>query len=524
MKHSLTENVISNSLERGLDALDLLAEHGEVRLADLAEELEVSRATAFRVLASLQSRGYVEHARAERVYRLGHAVRALAERSDTSSVLRLAAPAMAELRASTGETVNLALLRRGTIVYAAIFDGVHALRMQASVGAVVPAHATAIGKAILAALPPDRREALLPPEPYPAHTANTITTRRELTRELTSVRSRGYAVDNQEEEIGAACLAAPILGSDGQAARRDLRFRPGRAPARAGPPGTRRPGRPVVRRHLGAARLPAAQPVRPGGGHGGMTYQFQRSMAQFERASQSLAGGVATAFRSAQQPVPVSFTTGRGSRLTDVDGNEYVDYALGFGPMLLGHSPEPVLEAVRRQLDRGLGFGASHELEAELAEAVCRTVPSAELCVFGSTGSEAVHSAIRIARAATGRNRVIKFLGHYHGWLDPVHVGVPGQTGKAPATGGQDPGGLGLGDRVPVERRGCAVGRARRRRRRGHHGARCDQRRRVPADSRLPRARQGADRTGRRRADLRRGHHRLPARARRRPAALWRAA
>ena len=170
-----------------------------------------------------------------------------------------------------------------------------------------------------------------------------------------------------------------------------------------------------------------------------MTYQFQRSMAQFERASQSLAGGVATAFRSAQQPVPVSFTTGRGSRLTDVDGNEYVDYALGFGPMLLGHSPEPVLEAVRRQLDRGLGFGASHELEAELAEAVCRTVPSAELCVFGSTGSEAVHSAIRIARAATGRNRVIKFLGHYHGWLDPVHVGVPGQTGKAPATGGQDP-------------------------------------------------------------------------------------
>src|ERR1700733_10414036 len=168
-------------------------------------------------------------------------------------------------------------------------------------------------------------------------------------------------------------------------------------------------------------------------------HRFQRSMDQFERASQSLAGGVATAFRSAQQPVPVSFTTGRGSRLTDVDGNEYVDYALGFGPMLLGHSPEPVLAAVRRQLDRGLGFGASHELEAELAEAVCRTVPSAELCVFGSTGSEAVHSAIRIARAATGRNRVIKFLGHYHGWLDPVHVGVPGQTGKAPATGGQDP-------------------------------------------------------------------------------------
>jgi glutamate-1-semialdehyde 2,1-aminomutase len=166
---------------------------------------------------------------------------------------------------------------------------------------------------------------------------------------------------------------------------------------------------------------------------------FQASRAQFERAKRSLAGGVATAFRAAQQPVPVCFTGGRGARLRDLDGNEYVDYALGFGPMILGHSPEPVLAAVRRQLDRGLGYGASHELEAELAEAVCRTVPSAELCAFGSTGSEAVAAAIRIARGATGRNRVIKFLGHYDGWHDPVHVGVPGQTAKQPATAGQDP-------------------------------------------------------------------------------------
>jgi glutamate-1-semialdehyde 2,1-aminomutase len=170
-----------------------------------------------------------------------------------------------------------------------------------------------------------------------------------------------------------------------------------------------------------------------------VTDRFGGSRAQFERAQRSLAGGVATAFRAAQQPVPISFRTGHGARITDVDGNEYVDYALGFGPMLLGHSPEPVLDAVRRQLGLGLGYGASHELEAELAEAVCRTVPSAERCVFGSTGSEAVHAAIRIARAATGRLRIVKFLGHYHGWLDPLHVGVPGQTGKEPGTGGQDP-------------------------------------------------------------------------------------
>jgi glutamate-1-semialdehyde 2,1-aminomutase len=140
-----------------------------------------------------------------------------------------------------------------------------------------------------------------------------------------------------------------------------------------------------------------------------------------------------------QLPVPISFERGFGSRLWDVDGNEYVDYALAFGPLLLGHSPEVVLSAVERQLRTGLGYGASHRVEADLAEAVCRTVPSAELCVFNSTGSEAVASALRIARAATGRNRVVKFLGHYHGWLDAVLVGVPGQSERAPGTLGQDP-------------------------------------------------------------------------------------
>ena len=179
-------------------------------------------------------------------------------------------------------------------------------------------------------------------------------------------------------------------------------------------------------------------PFERGGGRT-LTDRFERSRRQNERARGSLAGGVATAFRAAQLPVPLTFERGEGSRIFDLDGNAYIDYALGFGPLLLGHSPAPVLSAVRAQLDRGLGYGASHPLEAELAETLCRVVPSAELCVFGSTGSEAVHAAIRIARAATGRMRVVKFLGHYHGWLDSVYVGVPGQASTAPATGGQDP-------------------------------------------------------------------------------------
>jgi glutamate-1-semialdehyde 2,1-aminomutase len=170
-----------------------------------------------------------------------------------------------------------------------------------------------------------------------------------------------------------------------------------------------------------------------------VTRSFAGSIAHQERARRTLARGVATAFRAAQLPVPICFARGSGSRIWDVDGNEYIDYALGFGPLLLGHSPAPVLEAVARQLEIGLGYGASHELEAELAEAVCRTVPSAERTVFVSTGSEAVHAAMRMARATTGRTRIIKFLGHYDGWYDSVHVGVPPQRVPGPGTLGQDP-------------------------------------------------------------------------------------
>jgi glutamate-1-semialdehyde 2,1-aminomutase len=170
-----------------------------------------------------------------------------------------------------------------------------------------------------------------------------------------------------------------------------------------------------------------------------MTRSFEESHAYQERACKTLAGGVATAFRAAQLPIPICFERGSGSHIWDIDGNEYIDYALAFGPLLLGHSPRAVLDSVRKQLERGLGYGACHRLEAELSEAVCRTAPSAELCVFSSTGSEAVHAAIRIARAATGRTKVVKFLGHYNGWYDPIHVGVPPQLTSSLGTAGQDP-------------------------------------------------------------------------------------
>jgi glutamate-1-semialdehyde 2,1-aminomutase len=160
--------------------------------------------------------------------------------------------------------------------------------------------------------------------------------------------------------------------------------------------------------------------------------RYARSHERFERARRSLAGGVSTAMRAAQRPVPLVMDHGAGSHVVDVDGNEYIDYVLGFGPMLLGHNPAPVIEAVTAQLQRGFTYGAQHELEAELAERVVATVPCAELVCFATTGSEAVHAALRIARAATGRSKVVKFEGHYHGWLDPVHVCTPGVAAAAP--------------------------------------------------------------------------------------------
>jgi glutamate-1-semialdehyde 2,1-aminomutase len=162
------------------------------------------------------------------------------------------------------------------------------------------------------------------------------------------------------------------------------------------------------------------------------TTRYARSREQIERARRSMPGGVATAMRAAQRPIPLVIDHAAGSRMVDVDGNEYIDYVLGFGPMLLGHSPPDVIEAVTAQLSRGFTFGAQHRLEAEVAERVVKAVPCADLVCFSTTGSEAVHAALRIARAATGRPKVIKFQGHYHGWLDPVAVSTPG-VAPAPA-------------------------------------------------------------------------------------------
>ncbi len=149
---------------------------------------------------------------------------------------------------------------------------------------------------------------------------------------------------------------------------------------------------------------------------------YTKSIELYRRASGVLAGGVNSNFRALNRPVPLFIERGEGAHLWDVDGNQYIDYVLGLGPVILGHAPKPVIEAVAASLARGQCYSAQHMLEIELAEAIIAAVPTAEMVRFSSSGSEAVHIALRLARAVTGRQKIVKFEGHYHGWLDSVMV------------------------------------------------------------------------------------------------------
>jgi glutamate-1-semialdehyde 2,1-aminomutase len=146
------------------------------------------------------------------------------------------------------------------------------------------------------------------------------------------------------------------------------------------------------------------------------------SWQRYQRSCRTLAGGVASGMRRSAKPYPLFFDYGAGSRVFDVDGNSYLDYGLAWGPLILGHSHPAVVEAIQRQASRALTFGAQHNLEFEVAELLNRTIPCADLVCFASSGTEIVQVALRLARAVTGRQKYLKFEGHYHGWSDEVLV------------------------------------------------------------------------------------------------------
>jgi glutamate-1-semialdehyde 2,1-aminomutase len=150
-----------------------------------------------------------------------------------------------------------------------------------------------------------------------------------------------------------------------------------------------------------------------------------RSEALFAAASEVLPGGVGSSARGVRagwEPYPPFVASGRGSRITDVDGTEYVDYLMGLGPLLFGHRPPEITAAVSSAIEElGTVFGLPYELEAVAARKVVDAVPSIDMVRFASSGSEAVGTAVRLARAVTGRHLILRFEGHYHGWMDTVY-------------------------------------------------------------------------------------------------------
>ncbi len=174
---------------------------------------------------------------------------------------------------------------------------------------------------------------------------------------------------------------------------------------------------------------------------------FEGSRQLIAEASQTLPGGVNSNYRLGIAPTPLVFERGEGPYLYDADGNRLIDYYLGMGPMILGHNPAPVLEAVEKQLGSGILYAGQSRIEQEAARMVCEMVPCAERVRFSCAGSEVVQAVIRLARAATHRSVIIKFEGHYHGWMDnilwsiaptPEEYGPEEAPNAIPASAGQD--------------------------------------------------------------------------------------
>ncbi|EJD8447920.1 glutamate-1-semialdehyde 2,1-aminomutase [Staphylococcus pseudintermedius] len=152
--------------------------------------------------------------------------------------------------------------------------------------------------------------------------------------------------------------------------------------------------------------------------------RYNESIKAFEKAEQLMPGGVNSpvrAFKSVDTPA-IFMSRGEGSRIYDIDGNEYIDYVLSWGPLILGHRDSKVIEAIHDVVERGTSFGASTLEENRLAELVIERVPSIEKVRMVSSGTEATLDTLRLARGYTGKNKIIKFEGNYHGHSDSLLI------------------------------------------------------------------------------------------------------
>ena len=155
---------------------------------------------------------------------------------------------------------------------------------------------------------------------------------------------------------------------------------------------------------------------------------MNRSKDLFEKSLNLIPGGVNSPVRAFKSvgSMPFFVREARGSRIVDVDGKEYIDYVGSWGPMILGHAHPEVVEAICRAAGRGTSYGAPTETEFEMAKTISEAIPSIEMVRMVSSGTEAVMSAIRLARAFTGKNAILKFAGCYHGHADSFLSGSAG--------------------------------------------------------------------------------------------------
>lgn len=151
-----------------------------------------------------------------------------------------------------------------------------------------------------------------------------------------------------------------------------------------------------------------------------MLTTWTESRQLYEQATEHLAGGVSSTLRLGAHPAPLYAAHGSGARLTDVDGNEYIDYVMAYGPLIHGHAHPVLAAAIHEQALRGTTYGTQHRGEIELARRLTEHVPCADLVCYVNSGTEAVMVALRLARAYTGKQKIVRFEGHYHGWADPI--------------------------------------------------------------------------------------------------------
>jgi len=183
-------------------------------LRQISREAAINKSTAYRFLAHLERAGYLLRDGAG-VYMIGIKLFQLGARVNAQSLLqKTSQPVLRELWKTTGETVNLAVLDGGAVLYIAVLESPHEFRLVSTVGMRRPLYSTALGKTLTAFLPPEERQALLGSISFKASTSHTITTLVEFEEELGRVRQLGYAVDNEEAVLGARCIAAPVLNSN----------------------------------------------------------------------------------------------------------------------------------------------------------------------------------------------------------------------------------------------------------------------------------------------------------------------